>query len=85
MTELNEMHFETIDSNKDKMYQRKKLEYLEDRITTLEKSKQLTSETIKSDSKSKDKKEAPKPVEKKESEKRGMPIIQCTPVSSLFI
>jgi hypothetical protein len=38
MTELNEMHFETIDSNKDKMYQRKKLEYLEDRITTLEKA-----------------------------------------------
>ena len=38
MTELNEMHFETIDSNKDKMYQRKKLEYLEDRIATLEKA-----------------------------------------------
>ena len=38
MTELNEMHFETIDSNKDKMYQRKKLEYLEDRIATLEKT-----------------------------------------------
>ena len=32
------MHFETIDSNKDKMYQRKKLEYLEDRIATLEKA-----------------------------------------------
>jgi large subunit ribosomal protein L3 len=40
------------------------------RITTLEKSKQLTSETIKSDSKSKDKKEAPKPAEKKASEKK---------------
>jgi hypothetical protein len=38
MSELNEMHFQTIDSNKDKMYQRKKLEYLEDRITTLEKA-----------------------------------------------
>ena len=38
MAELNELHFETIDSNKDKMYQRKKIEYLEDRITTLEKA-----------------------------------------------
>ena len=35
---MNEMHFDLIDSNKDKMYQRKKLEYLEDRITTLEKA-----------------------------------------------
>ena len=38
MSEMNEMHFDLIDSNKDKMYQRKKLEYLEDRITTLEKA-----------------------------------------------
>ena len=38
MTEMNEVHFDIIDSNKDKMYQRKKLEYLEDRITTLEKA-----------------------------------------------
>jgi len=35
---MNEVHFETIDSNKDKNYQRKKIEYLEDRITTLEKA-----------------------------------------------
>jgi len=38
MSEMNEVHFETIDSNKDKNYQRKKIEYLEDRITTLEKA-----------------------------------------------
>jgi uncharacterized coiled-coil protein SlyX len=38
MTEMNELHFETIDRNKDAMLQRNKLKYLEDRITTLEKS-----------------------------------------------
>ena len=35
---MNELHFETIDKNKDAMLQRNKLKYLEDRITTLEKS-----------------------------------------------
>ena len=38
MAEQNELHFETIDKNKDAMLQRNKLKYLEDRITTLEKS-----------------------------------------------
>ena len=38
MPELNEDNFELIDSNKDAMLQRNKLKYLEDRITTLEKS-----------------------------------------------
>jgi hypothetical protein len=38
MTELTTEHFELHDSNKDAMLQRNKLKYLEDRITTLEKS-----------------------------------------------
>ena len=38
MAEMNELHFETIDRNKDINLQRNKLKYLEDRITTLEKS-----------------------------------------------
>ena len=38
MAEQNELHFETIDKNKDAMLQRNKLKYLEDRIATLEKS-----------------------------------------------
>ena len=38
MTELNEDNFELIDRNKDAMLQRNKLKYLEDRVTTLEKS-----------------------------------------------
>ena len=38
MTEMNELHFETIDRNKDAMLQRNKLKYLEDRITTLERT-----------------------------------------------
>jgi hypothetical protein len=38
MTQLDESHFELHDSNKDAMLQRNKLKYLEDRITTLEKS-----------------------------------------------
>ena len=46
MTELNEMHFETIDSNKDKMYQRKKLEYLEDRIATLDRAVERLNKMI---------------------------------------
>ena len=35
---MNELHFETIDRNKDAMLQRNKLKYLEDRITTLERT-----------------------------------------------
>ena len=38
MAEMNELHFETIDKNKDAMLQRNKLKFLEDRIATLEKS-----------------------------------------------
>ena len=38
MPELNEDNFELIDSNKDAMLQRNKLKYLEDRITTLERT-----------------------------------------------
>jgi hypothetical protein len=38
MPELNEDNFELIDRNKDAMLQRNKLKYLEDRITTLEKT-----------------------------------------------
>ena len=38
MSEQNELHFETIDRNKDINLQRNKLNYLEDRIATLEKS-----------------------------------------------
>ena len=38
MTQLNEEHFELHSSNKDKMYQEKKIKYLEDRIITLEKT-----------------------------------------------
>ena len=33
---MNELHFETIDRNKDAMLQRNKLKFLEDRIKTLE-------------------------------------------------
>ena len=36
MTEMNELHFETIDRNKDAMLQRNKIKFLEDRIKTLE-------------------------------------------------
>ena len=36
MAEMNELHFETIDRNKDAMLQRNKLKFLEDRIKTLE-------------------------------------------------
>jgi len=38
MAEMNELHFETIDRNKDINMQRNKIKYLEDRVTTLEKS-----------------------------------------------
>ena len=36
MAEMNEAHFETIDKNRDEMHQRKKVQFLEDRIKTLE-------------------------------------------------
>ena len=38
MAEQNELHFETIDRNKDINLQRNKLKFLEDRIKTLEKA-----------------------------------------------
>ena len=38
MAEQNELHFETIDRNKDVNLQRNKLKFLEDRIATLEKT-----------------------------------------------
>ena len=38
MAEQNELHFETIDRNKDMNLQRNNLKFLEDRIATLEKS-----------------------------------------------
>jgi hypothetical protein len=38
MAEMNELHFETIDRNKDAMLQRNKVKFLEDRIATLEKT-----------------------------------------------
>ena len=38
MAEMNELHFETIDRNKDINMQRNKIKYLEDRIPTLEKT-----------------------------------------------
>ena len=38
MAEQNELHFETIDRNKDINLQRNKLKFLEDRISVLEKS-----------------------------------------------
>ena len=38
MTQLNEEHFELHSANKDKMYQEKKIKYLQDRIITLEKT-----------------------------------------------
>ena len=38
MAEMNELHFETIDRNKDINLQRNKIKFLEDRIATLEKT-----------------------------------------------
>jgi TolA-binding protein len=38
MTQLNEEHFELHDQNKAEQYERQKIKFLEDRITTLEKS-----------------------------------------------
>jgi len=36
MTELTQEHFELIDKNRAEMYERKKIQFLEDRIKTLE-------------------------------------------------
>jgi len=38
MTELTEEHFQLHDANKDRKYQEQKIKFLEDRITTLEKT-----------------------------------------------
>jgi len=38
MAQQNELHFETIDRNKDVNLQRTKIKFLEDRIATLEKT-----------------------------------------------
>ena len=38
MPELNEEHFELHDQNKAERYERQKIKFLEDRITTLEKT-----------------------------------------------
>ena len=38
MAEMNELHFETIDRNKDAMLQRNKFKYLEDRMKTFERT-----------------------------------------------
>jgi len=38
MTQLNEEHFELHSANKDKRYQEQKIKYLQDRMTTLEKT-----------------------------------------------
>ena len=46
MTQLTPEHFELHDSNKDAMLQRNKLKYLEDRITTLEKSVEKLNQII---------------------------------------
>ena len=38
MTELTQEHFELIDKSRAEMHERKKIEFLEDRIKTLEKT-----------------------------------------------
>ena len=38
MTQLTQEHFELHDTNKDRRYQEQKIKFLEDRITTLEKT-----------------------------------------------
>jgi hypothetical protein len=38
MTQLTEEHFQLHDANKDRKYQEQKIKFLEDRITTLEKT-----------------------------------------------
>ena len=46
MAEQNELHFETIDRNKDINLQRNKLKFLEDRIATLERSVERLNKMI---------------------------------------
>ena len=46
MAEQNELHFETIDRNKDINLQRNKLKFLEDRIATLEKAVERLNKMI---------------------------------------
>ena len=46
MAEQNELHFETIDRNKDINMQRNKIKYLEDRIATLEKAVEQLNKMI---------------------------------------
>ena len=46
MAEQNELHFETIDRNKDINLQRNKLKYLEDRIATLERAVERLNKMI---------------------------------------
>jgi len=36
MSEMNELHFETIDRNKAEQHEKKKIQFLEDRIKVLE-------------------------------------------------
>ena len=36
MSEMNELHFELIDKNRAEMHERKKIQFLEDRIKVLE-------------------------------------------------
>ena len=38
MTQLTQEHFELHDANKDRRYQEQKIKFLEDKITTLEKT-----------------------------------------------
>jgi hypothetical protein len=46
MAEQNELHFETIDRNKDINLQRNKLKFLEDRISVLEKAVERLNKMI---------------------------------------
>ena len=46
MAEMNELHFETIDRNKDINLQRNKLKFLEDRIATLERAVERLNKMI---------------------------------------
>ena len=46
MAEQNELHFETIDRNKDINLQRNKLKYLEDKISVLEKAVERLNKMI---------------------------------------
>jgi hypothetical protein len=46
MTQLTEEHFELHSANKDKMYQAQKIKFLEDRITTLEKTSESQAKIL---------------------------------------